>query len=111
MPDQYGQFACRCDGGDVLPTLGLRAQKGAAQRARCGRCGPTGLDQHAASVSTRLLGNPPVVRRSWSGLPDARVQTEIADQLLGTGKTLDIANRSHYASATTISMREWSSGA
>jgi hypothetical protein len=27
-------------------------------------------------------------------LPDARVQPEIADQLLGTGKTLDIANRS-----------------
>ena len=28
-----------------------------------------------------------------SGLPDARVQPEIADQLLGFGKALDIADR------------------
>src|SRR5215470_11950452 len=36
--------------------------------------------------------DPPMVCRSRSGLPHTRVQPEIADQLLGFGKALDITD-------------------
>jgi len=42
-----------------------------------------------------LLGDPPVVGRSRSGLPHTRVQPEIADQLLAAGEAFDIADRRH----------------
>ena len=54
---------------------------------------PARLDQHAARVPAASLGDAPVLGRSRSGLPHARVQPEIADQLLGSGKALDIPDR------------------
>ena len=93
VPDQDGELACRRHSGDVLPAPALHAQKETAQRARRAGCGPARLDQHAASVAAALLGDPPMVSRPRSRLPHARVQPEIADELLGFGKALDIADR------------------
>src|SRR6516225_11976207 len=81
MPDQDGKLACRRDGSNVLPAPALHAQKETAQRARAARCDPARLDQHAARVPAALLGDPPVISWPRSGLPHARVQPEIADQL------------------------------
>src|SRR6516225_1310323 len=93
MPDEDSKLACRRDGSDVLPAPALHAQKETAQRARAARRDPARLDQHAARVPAALLGDPPMIGWPRSGLPDARVQPEIADQLLRFGKALDIADR------------------
>src|SRR5215472_17795498 len=93
MPDQDSKLACSRDGSDVLPAPALHAQKETAQRARAARCDPARLDQHAARVSAALLGNPSMTGWPRSGLPHARVQPEITDQLLGFSKALDIADR------------------
>ncbi len=93
MPDQDGELARRCDGRDMLSPPGLHAQKEAAQRTWGARCRPGGLDQHAAGMTAALLGDPPMISGARPGLPHARVQPEIANELLGFGKARDFADR------------------
>jgi len=83
----------RRDRSDVLAAPALHPKKKATQRTWRTRCGPARLDEHAARMPAALLGDPPMVCRSGSRLPHTWVQPEIADQLLGFGKTLDIADR------------------
>jgi hypothetical protein len=59
------------------------------------RRGPGGLYEHAAGMTAALLGNPAVISRPWSRLPDTWVQAEVADKLLRFVKARHIANRSY----------------
>ena len=70
MPDDHRQLASGRDGSDVLATTRADPQKEGAQRTRrpCRR--PGGLNQHATSMATALFGDPAVVDRSRSRLPD-----------------------------------------
>jgi hypothetical protein len=91
MPDQDGKFSSGRDGGDVLSAPSAHALEEGPRRARHTRRRPCRLHQHAAGVSASLLGDPSMVSRSWSGLPDTRIEAEIADKLEALGR----ADRRH----------------
>ena len=82
MPDHDSKFASSRNGRHVLAAPGPDTEEEGAQWAWCPRRRPGRLDQHAAGVAAPLLGDPPMIRRSGSRLPDARVQAEIADKLV-----------------------------
>jgi hypothetical protein len=96
MPDDHRQLARGRDGSDVLATTRADPQEEGAQRPRrpCRR--PGGLNQHATSMATALFGDPAVVDRSWSRLPDARVQAEVTDQVPRSRETPDVADRGQH---------------
>ena len=95
MPDDHCELAGSRDGGDMLTAAGTDPKEKSAQRTWRSRSGPGGLDEHAARMSAALLGNPSVISWSRSGLSDARVETEVADELLGSVETTRLADRRH----------------
>jgi hypothetical protein len=47
-------------------------------------------------MATALFGDPAVVDRSRSRLPDARVQAEVTDQVLRSREAPDVADRGQH---------------
>ena len=97
VPDQDRKLAGSGDRGDVLPTASSDPQEEGSQRAWDARGDPSSLDQHAAGVSAASLGDAAAMHRAGSRLVHARVQPEVADQLLRAGKTFDVADRRYDA--------------
>jgi len=95
MPDDHRELpGCR-DGGDMLTAAGANPKEEGAQGTGRSRRRPGGLDEHAARMSAALLGNPSVISRSRSGLSDARVEAEVADELLRLPEASNLADRRH----------------
>ena len=63
-----------------------------AQRARGLDRDPGGLDEHPARVRAALLGDPSVRRGLVAGLLDARVQAEVADELVRRAEAGEVAD-------------------
>src|SRR5215831_12712153 len=95
MPDDHRELPGRCDGGDMLTAACTDSKEEGAQWPWRSRSSPGGLDEHAARMPTALLGDPPVVGRPRARLSDARVEAEIADELLGLVETTRLADRRH----------------
>jgi hypothetical protein len=57
----------------------------------------TGLDQHRAGMRASALADATILGKAKPGLPYPRVQTDVADQLLGIGETPHVADRCDQA--------------
>ena len=97
VPDEDRQLARRCDGGDGLAALDADAMEESAQRTWARGDRPRRLDEHAAGVAAPLMRDVPVVRRMVAGLVHRWVQPEVADELLGTGEPIDVADGCQHA--------------
>jgi len=95
MPDQHRQFASRCNSRHVLTAPGAHAQKESAKRSGRPRGRPSGFDQHAASMSAALLGDPSVVGGSRSRLPDAWVKAKITHELFRRFEPARVSDRGY----------------
>ena len=82
VPAQDGELARGGDDGDLHSAPGAHALKERAQRPGGLDGHPGGLDEHPARVRAALPGDPAVRGGLLAGLLDARVQTEVADQLV-----------------------------
>lgn len=91
------QLARDGNGCNLGPATGADAQKKGAERSRSLGRGPGGFDQHSAGVGTSALADAPMLGKPETGLPDTRVQTDIADEFLGIGKSPYIADRRNQA--------------
>src|SRR5580700_9339889 len=97
VPAQHGQLARHSNGRDLMTAAGSDAQKKGAQGTWRFGCGPRRLDQHGASVGAPSLADATMLSKSEPGLPYPRVQTDVADQALGVGETVHIADRRRQA--------------
>lgn len=84
-----GQGNCRDLGAAPCPDP---VEEGTQRSGSAGH-GPGSLDQYGAGVSAADLGDAEAARR-WlvAGLPDSRIETEVADELLGSWETLDVTD-------------------
>lgn len=95
MPDHDGEFTRGRDCRHMLATPWPDPEKESSQGAWRARRGPDRLYEHAASMTAALLGNPAVISRPWSRLPDTWIEAKVADKLLRFVETGHIANCSH----------------
>ena len=65
-------------------------------RARAAHRLPCGLDQEMARLAAATLGDPAVMSPPVTRLSDARVETEIGNELLGGGEAVDPADRRRH---------------
>jgi len=92
---QYRELAGNGDGGNLMtPPRPNPYEKGVQRPGRLGRR-PGGLDQHGAGMAAADLADAAVVGGTEPRLMHARVQAEIAHQLLRAGEAADIADRRH----------------
>src|SRR5215210_1325142 len=78
----------------MLTPPGSHTKEEGSQGTRGTRRRPGCLHEHAAGVSASLLRDPAMVGRPGSRLPHARVQAEVADELLRALEPLDVADGS-----------------
>ena len=95
VPAEHGQLARDGHCGDLVTAAGADADEEGVQRPRGLRRRPGGLDQHRPGMAAADLADPAVMGGAETGLAHARVEPEIAHQLLRAGETADIADRRH----------------
>jgi hypothetical protein len=79
VPAQHGELARDGDGRDLVAASGADAQKEGAQwTGRLGRS-PGRFDQHRASMRPSTLADAAVLGKPEAGLPNPRVEADIAD--------------------------------
>jgi hypothetical protein len=69
-------------------------EKGTQGPWHTSRC-PRRLDQHTAGMSTSLFGDSPMMCRTGSRLPHARIEAEITDKALRTAEAFGFSDRRH----------------
>src|SRR4029453_19448126 len=83
VPDQDRELSGGRDRCDVLAAARLDAQKERPQLTGRPRGGPGRFHEQAPRMTWALLCDAAVIGRRRAGLPDAGVENEVADELLG----------------------------
>ena len=97
MPHERGKLSGRCNGSDLLTFLCLDPLEERAKWAGSGSDGPYGFDQHGPSMASALLCDAPMERGMIARLAYARIETEVADELLRRGEARNVAHRRENA--------------
>ena len=97
MPAQDGQFAGDGNCRDLMAVSGADTQKERAQRTRRIGRGPGGLDQHRSGMGPSVFADTTMLGETQSGLPDAGIEPDIANELLRAGKPAHVTDRSGQA--------------
>jgi hypothetical protein len=95
VPEQDHELAGDGDDRDLLSASGADALVESAHRPRRAHRYECCFGEHRAGLAGALLGDAPVPRFLAPGLPDARIETEIADELAWTLEAIDVPNRCH----------------
>ena len=80
---------------DLVAAAGADADEEGVQWPRGLRRRPGGLHQHRPGVAAPDLADPPVMGGAETRLTHARIETEVAHQLLGVLEAVDVADRRH----------------
>src|SRR5215471_2237550 len=92
VPAEGGELPRHRDRRDLMAATGADTQKERAQWARRFGRGPGGLDQHGPGMRTPPLADTTMLSQSETRLLHPRVQPDIADELLRTGKAAYVAD-------------------
>ena len=95
VPAQHCKLAGNGDGSNLMTPPRPNTHEEGVQRPGCLGRRPSGLDQHGAGVAAADLADAAMVGGAETRLAHARVQSEIAHQLLRAGEAADVADRRH----------------
>ena len=100
MPAEDGQLAGHGDGSDLVAPLRPDPHEEGMQRSRCLGGRPRGLDEHRPGMTASGLADPAMVGGAETRLAHARVQAEVAHQLLRALEPGDVADAAISPAAT-----------
>jgi hypothetical protein len=92
VPAEHDEFAGDGDGCHLMAAARPDADEEGVQARRLRRR-PCCLDQHRTGMAASVFADPPVLRQPEPGLSHPGIETDVAHQLLRTGKTMHIADR------------------
>src|SRR5207248_783227 len=92
LPAQDGELAGGGDDRDLHAAAAADAFVESAKRTGDACGGESGLDEHPACVRSPLFGDPSVYGGMAAGLADARVEAEVADELVGGAEASEVAD-------------------